>query len=190
MKGITPGTWLRDARRHLAKLPSLRMSRVPDAPAQPTRDPWLGDLEQGAQIMRGELALAGGGIALRPGGFANTAGAPLLRAAMHGFAWLRDLRALGTDAARMRARALVADWIGEPELEPIADRPDVIGARIAAWLGHYDFFAASADDGFRQRLMARLVADARLLAAALPAEELDARGAARVRCTAGARRPA
>ena len=35
--------------------------------------------------------------------------------------------------------------------------------------------AASADDGFRQRLMARLVADARVLAAALPAEELDAR---------------
>ena len=49
------------------------------------------------------------------------------------------------------------------------------GARIAAWLGHYDFFAATADDAFRQRLMARLVADARSLSAALPAEELDAR---------------
>ncbi len=58
---------------------------------------------------------------------------------------------------------------------PIAQRPDVAGARIAAWLGHYDFFAASADDAFRQRLMARLVADARALAAALPTEELDAR---------------
>ncbi len=32
-----------------------------------------------------------------------------------------------------------------------------------------------ADDGFRQKLMARLVSDARSLAAALPAEELDAR---------------
>jgi uncharacterized heparinase superfamily protein len=172
-----PGTWLRDARRQLAKLPSLRMARVPDAPAQPVRDPWLGDLEAGAQVMRGELALAGGGIALRPGAFTTSAssGNPLLRAAAHGFTWLRDLRALGTDAARMRARALVSDWIGEPEPDPIADRPDVIGARIAAWLGHYDFFAASADDGFRQRLMGRLVADARMLAAALPAEELDAR---------------
>ena len=34
-----PGTWLRDARRQLARLPSLRMARVPDAPAQPVRDP-------------------------------------------------------------------------------------------------------------------------------------------------------
>ncbi len=49
------------------------------------------------------------------------------------------------------------------------------GSRIAAWLGHYDFFAASADDGFRQRLMSRLVTDARSLAAMLPTEELDGR---------------
>ncbi len=59
--------------------------------------------------------------------------------------------------------------------DPIARRPDVAGARITAWLGHYDFFAATADDPFRQRLMARLVSDARSLSAALPAEELDAR---------------
>ncbi len=41
--------------------------------------------------------------------------------------------------------------------------------------GHYDFFFAAADDLFRQRLMGRLVSDARSLSAALPAEELDAR---------------
>jgi len=105
MKGITPGSWLRDARRQLAKLPSLRMARVPDAPAQPVRDPWLGDHEQGTVVMRGELLLGGGGIALRPGGFTAAPGNAVLRAALHGFTWLRDLRALGTDAARMRARA-------------------------------------------------------------------------------------
>src|SRR6202044_3321242 len=89
--------------------------------------------------------------------------------------WLRDLRALGTDAARLRARALVSEWIADPPSDPVAHRPDVVGARITAWLGHYDFFAATADDAFRQRLMSRLVADARGLSAALPAEELDAR---------------
>src|SRR6185312_12614192 len=59
--------------------------------------------------------------------------------------------------------------------DPVARRPDVAGARITAWLGHYDFFAVTADDPFRQRLMARLVSDARSLSAALPAEALDAR---------------
>jgi uncharacterized heparinase superfamily protein len=170
-----PRRWLRDARRVMARLPSLRMSRVPDAPALPVRDPWPGDPGRGARLLRGELEIAGGVRALRPGGWGEAANSALLNAAAHGFTWLRDLRALGTDAARLRARALVADWINAPPNDPLAYRPDVVGARIAAWLGHYDFFAATADDAFRQRLMARLVADARSLSAALPAEELDAR---------------
>ena len=99
----------------------------------------------------------------------------MMRAHLHGFTWLRDLRALGTDAARARARALVSEFMDTSDLDPMANRADVSGAKIAAWLGHYDFFAASADDDFRQRLMSRLVIDARNLAAALPAEEHDGR---------------
>jgi uncharacterized heparinase superfamily protein len=175
MSRLTPQGWLRAIRRRMARLPSLSMSRVPDAPAQPVRDPWPGDPARGANLLKGELELGGAIVALRPGGFAALPGPPLLRAAAHGFIWLRDLRALGTDAARLRARVLVGEWIAIASLDELAQRPDVAGARIAAWLGHYDFFAASADDAFRQRLMARLVADARRLAAALPTEELDAR---------------
>ena len=167
--------WIRGLRRRLARVPSLRIARVPDAPALPVRDPWPGDPMRGANLLKGELELGGTTAQLRPGGFTDPSDTPLLRAAAHGFTWLRDLRALGTDAARVRARALVTDWINTPSLERLAQRPDVAGARVAAWLGHYDFFAASADDGFRQRLMSRLVFDARSLAAAMPPEEMDAR---------------
>ena len=170
------GRWLRNARRAMARLPSLRLSRVPDAPALPVRDPWPGDATRGARLLKGELEIGGGVRALKPGGWAETDGPDPLRAAAHGFTWLRDLRALGTPAALLRARALVADWIATPRRRRLVHRPDVTGARITAWLGHYDFIAASGDDAFRQKLMARLVADARGLAAALPAEELDARG--------------
>jgi uncharacterized heparinase superfamily protein len=159
----------------MARLPSLRMGRVPDAPALSVRDPWPGDAALGARLIKGELAIGGRAHTLRPGNWINQGGAPIVRAAAHGFTWLRDLRALGTDAARLRARALVADWINNPSPDSLAHRPDVAGARITAWLGHYDFFAATADDGFRQRLMGRLVSDSRALSAALPAEELDAR---------------
>ncbi len=175
MSGTDPRRWLRDARRAMARLPSLRMGRVPDAPALPVRDPWPGDPARGARLLKGELEWSGGVRALRPGAWAESAGSPCLRAAAHGFTWLRDLRALGTDAARLRARALVADWIGGHAADQMACRPDVVGARITSWLGHYDFFFASADDAFRQRLMGRLVADARALSPALPAEDLDAR---------------
>ncbi|MBV8093604.1 MAG: heparinase II/III family protein [Acetobacteraceae bacterium] len=170
-----PRRWLRDARRTFARLPNLRMARVPDAPALPVRDPWPGDPARATRLLRGELEVAGSTQPIGAGLWADSSGNALLRAGAHGFTWLRDLRALGTDAARLRARALVSEWIGTPHLDPLASRADVAGARIAAWLGHYDFFAASADDGFRQKLMSRLVADARTLAASLPPEELDGR---------------
>jgi uncharacterized heparinase superfamily protein len=170
-----PRRWLRDARRVIARLPSLRMGRVPDAPALPVRDPWPGDSGRGARLLRGELEFGGGVRTLRPGAWSEASGSALLDASAHDFTWLRDLRALGTDAARLRARALVAEWIASPPGAALARRPDVAGARITAWLGHYDFFAATADDAFRQKLMSRLVSDARSLSAALPAEELDAR---------------
>lgn len=168
-------SWLRDARRAWARLPSLRMGAIPDAPALPVRDPWPGDPARASRLLKGELELGGAACAFAPGRFVDPSASDLLRASAHNFTWLRDLRALGTDAARLRARALVADWINAHAGDPIAHRSDVAGARIAAWLGHYDFFFAAADDVFRQRLMARLVTDARTLSAMLPAEELDHR---------------
>ncbi len=168
---------VRDLRLRLARLPTFRMS-VPDAPAVPVRDPWPGDAVRGARLLKGEIVLQGAVRALKPGNWAEAAGAsrgPAMNAYAHGFAWLRDLRVIGTDAARMRARALVADWIAGGANDPMALRPDVIGARVAAWLAHFDFFAASADDDFRHKLMGRLLSDSRLLSAALPPEELDGR---------------
>jgi uncharacterized heparinase superfamily protein len=171
-----PRRFMRDWRRAMARLPALRISRPPDAPALPVRDPWPGDPVRGARLIKGELQCAGGTFVLRPGDWVALGAVPApFRAAAHSFAWLRDLRALGTDAARLRARALVADWIATGAGDAMAQVPDIAGARITAWLGHYDFFAASADDGFRQRMMGRLVADARALSAGLPAEEMDAR---------------
>jgi len=175
MTELDPRRWLREARRAIARLPTLRLGRIPDAPALPVRDPWPGDPGRGANLLKGELSVGGASCVLRQGNWGHGA-SPIQLAAIHGFAWLRDLRSLGTDPARLLARALVSDWIAGGSADPIAQRPDVAGARIAAWFGHYDFFAATADDGFRQKLMARLVSDARGLSAALPAEELDARG--------------
>ena len=115
MNATDPRRWLRDARRAIARLPSLRMGRVPDAPALPVRDPWPGDSGRGARLLRGELEFGGGVRALAAGrlGRGVRFRAPL-DASAHGFTWLRDLRALGTDAARLRARALVAEWIASP----------------------------------------------------------------------------
>ncbi len=167
-----PARWLR---RTMAKMPQFGLARVPDAPLPLVRDLWPGDATRGANLLRGEIEIGGVIFRLTTSTFTDAASPAPARLAAHGFTWLRDLRALGTDAARMHARSMVAAWMETGATEPQAQLPEVAGARIAAWLGHYDFFAASADDGFRQALMARLVNDARNLSAALPAEQIDAR---------------
>jgi len=163
---------LRGARQKLAR---LRPVRVPEAPARAFRDLWPGDAARGARLLRGEFETAGTARALRPGmpgaeGWDAPSGSVTWRAAAHGFAWMRDLRTLGTDAARLHARALTADWLTRGGEEPLADAPEVMGARLSAWLGHWDFFAATAEDGFRRAVMTRMAQDARDLSAALPAE--------------------
>jgi len=54
MKRSSPSTWLRGARRKFARMPhlgmKLGMTRVPDAPALPVRDPWPGDPVRGPAI--------------------------------------------------------------------------------------------------------------------------------------------
>jgi uncharacterized heparinase superfamily protein len=164
---------LRGARRFLANLKPIR---VPDGPARSFRDLWPGEAARGARLLRGEFEVLGTVRPLRPaeadGGadWGPAAGSATWRAAAHGFAWLRDLRALGTDAARLRGRALAADWLASGASDPLADAPDVAGARISAWLGHWDFLAATAEDGFRRQLMQRMAQDARGVVAGLPAE--------------------
>ena len=113
---------------------------------------------------------------LRPGAWGDASGSALLDAAAHSFTWLRDLRALGTDAARLRARALVAEWIAAPPSEALAQparrrrRPHHRLARPLRFLrrDRRRCIPPAADD-------AGWSSDARSLSAALPAEELDAR---------------
>ncbi len=170
-----PGQFSRNARALLARLQNLRSHNAPDAPALSLRDPWPGDPGRGARLVKAELEFAGAVLPMPAGVFQPISATAVLRAHLHGFTWLRDLRALGTDAARTRARTLVSAFMDTEPLDPLGLTPDVTGARLAAWLGHYDFFAASADDDFRQRLMSRLVMDARSLSAILPVEVRDGR---------------
>lgn len=172
------GGVLRGARRIIANLKPIK---VPDGPARSFRDLWPGDAARGARLLRGEFEAYGTSRPLRPQDSddahghadwspARSGGSNTWFAAAHAFAWLRDLRALGTDAARLRGRALAADWLAYGAQDPLADAPEVAGARISAWLGHWDFLAATAEDPLRRALMQRLAQDTRSVVAGLPAE--------------------
>jgi uncharacterized heparinase superfamily protein len=163
---------LRGTRRFLS---GLRPIKVPDAPARSFRDLWPGDATRGIRLLRGEFESSGTARRLEPseaspGIWDASAGTVTWRVAAHGFAWLRDLRALGTDTARMRARDLTEHWLEHGAGQDLAQAPEVAAARVSAWLGHWDFLAATAEDGFRRKLLIRMAQDARGVVSSLPAE--------------------
>lgn len=88
-----------------------------------------------------------------------------LAAALHGFAWLADLKATGTEAARRRARALVIGWIlTNRRWSAAAWALPVLGDRLASWLGTADFVLDGASGDERARFLESAGHQARHLA--------------------------
>lgn len=88
---------------------------------------------------------------------------------LHTHDWLRDLKALGTNQARLSARAMVQSWMDDyPVWDERSWRTDILGRRIANWITFYTFFAESADDDFQFILHESLARQARHLSRSLP----------------------
>ena len=169
----------RRAMQGLFALPGYRLTLLGRTPAtlRPTpADLWPGDPERGAALAEGRFPLAGrepqhGEDIWSPPGAARE-----WAEAMHGFTWLRDLRALGGDEARHKARDLTTDWLERNRDWALpAWRADVVATRLVAWLSHYETFFASGDDDFRQRLVASMMAQQRHLGRALKFETQGSR---------------
>ncbi|MDD4615640.1 MAG: heparinase II/III family protein [Alphaproteobacteria bacterium] len=70
---------------------------------------------------------------------------------------LRNLRAVGTDAAREMCARLIDRWLEQFDgWDKDEWLPEHLGARIAAWIGFYDFYAPVASSDFVQRLVTSL----------------------------------
>jgi uncharacterized heparinase superfamily protein len=146
---------------------TIRPRRTVDI-ATPITSLWPGDAARGRALVDGELALGGRAFTLPDAGWTPADAPADWRAALDGFDWLADLRDLGGDLGRRRARELVGRWLDRHQRwDPLAWRPDVTGRRIAAWLGHHGFFCASADDEFRERVLVSLTTQARHLSKTL-----------------------
>lgn len=139
-------------------------------------DPWSGDPEKGVRIVDGRFPFAGRNLVVS--GFDGLPAAlpAAARDFLHGFVWLRELRALGSDRAPPRARALVDDWLAHyGHWRADAWAPHVLADRVVAWLRHFRFLTVDAEAAFATRLLASLAAQARHLRRTIPRRPPNAR---------------
>ncbi|MGE0748595.1 MAG: heparinase II/III family protein [Rhodospirillales bacterium] len=126
--------------------------------------PWPGDAARGALLLRGPFGFAPEAAAAAEDGEDAGEAAGLRQAALHGFAWLKDVQAVGGEAARGEARRLVDEWIERHgRWRPFPWRPDILGQRISSWLTSAEFLLNGSDDRFRARFIDSLLRQTRHL---------------------------
>ena len=85
-------------------------------------------------------------------------------AGLHGFGWLRHLRASELAVSRSNARALIDEWIRyRRNHDPVANDPLVMARRVQSWLSQTPLVLEGCDHGFYRRFMRALVGQVRLL---------------------------
>lgn len=84
---------------------------------------------------------------------------------LHGFRWLRHMRAAGTELAAANARALVSDWIANhgTRISGIAWEPGTTAKRIIAWLQHSSIVLQGAEFPFYRAFLKSLAMQIRYL---------------------------
>ena len=126
---------------------------------------WPGEPENGRRILDGRIRLLNRERRLETSADWRAAAEPLLwRFTLHYFDWLGDLESLGEDAAHVRARNLVDDWIRTHRRPSgLAWHPYPLSLRLFAWLRHGKFLIAGSEPEFETRFAASLDRQARHL---------------------------
>lgn len=104
--------------------------------------------------------------------FAISAPSTAWSEALHGFGWLRHLRAAGTALSRANAHALVEDWLnlnarGGSMDRHVARAPRVVARRLISWLSQSPIILENADHVFYRRFVRAIEAHAATLEGAL-----------------------
>jgi len=158
----------RRTRRRLRTGPLYRWrysGRTPERVLIAPSDLRLADPQIAFEIYHGRFPLAGRLV--------ETAGrSPFLldvkdrdwQASLHGFRWLRHMRAASTELAAANARALVADWIAaHGRITGPAWEPATTARRIIAWLQHSAIVLQGSEVGFYRAFLRSLATQVRYL---------------------------
>ena len=118
----------------------------------------IGHFAKGRQLIAGNFLFAGQLIEAPGLSIWDLAAedAPFVDA-LHGFAWLDDLAAVGDARARERAQDWVYDWIGRYERgRGPGWSPDLTGRRLIRWINHALFLLRGRDKADGDRFYASL----------------------------------
>lgn len=143
---------------------------VPDAVLLTPVDLWQGNVDKARWLIHGGVfTLEGDRLELHNADWHPHGVDDAWITHIHGFEWLRDLRALGGDQGRLAARAMVKSWIDTHHgWHELYWRGDILGRRLAHWVSAFGFYGESADDAYQDELYRSMARQLRHLSRTLP----------------------
>ncbi|MCR4268149.1 heparinase II/III family protein [Nitratireductor sp. ZSWI3] len=156
-------------RRRLRAGPSYRWrysGRTPERVLIAPPDLRLADPQMARNIYHGQFLL--GGQLVETSGLSPFQMPVKNRAwqeSLHGFRWLRHMRAAESELAAANARALVADWITThgKRISGLSWDPAVTARRVISWLQHSSVVLQGADLAFYRQFLKMLAVQMRYL---------------------------
>jgi len=159
------------ARRLLGRVAGFSLARLPSLPGAPDRlliapqDLRTTDSTRASEIYAGRFAFGGKVVicdARSP--FEVAPPSEEWAVALHGFSWLRHLRAAESGITRANARALVDEWITmQGARNVIARRPEVVARRVISWITQAPLVLDDSDVRFYRRFLRSLTRQVRQL---------------------------
>ncbi len=124
-------------------------------------DPWTGDAEKAHELLNAA------GVGERTGAiwfdqwWSPQDADDIWQSHMHGFCWLRDLRALDGALAREQGRLMIENWIDNYNIyDSKTWQPNITGSRLAMWISHSEFFCANATTEFEDKFLSSIIKQA------------------------------
>ena len=159
------------ARKLLGRLTGFSLARLPFFPGAPDRlliapqDLRTSDSTRASEIYAGRFSFGGKVVvcdARSP--FEVKPPSEDWSVALHGFNWLRHLRAADSGITRANARALVDEWISlRRSGDAAARRPEVTARRIISWISQAPLVLDDSDVRFYRRFLRSLTRQVRHL---------------------------
>ncbi len=113
---------------------------------------WAGNPDEGKKIIDGFLSFYGEGVAFNERVWGKNNASINWNEELHTFEWIKDVKALGTNKARLFLRDNIREWIKyRRNWDSLSWRNDILAKRISNLMSNMSFFYNTADENFQKK---------------------------------------
>ncbi len=145
---------------------------IPDRLLVRPCDPWAGLRDSGKSILDGSFFIDGDHLPFGYHFWDEVLNNARWAMHVHGFKWIRHLKAEGSELARLQTFHMIEDWLYAHTRTSTSEwLPGIAGSRLTMMIAYHDWYADGADDNFQDLFFGSIIHHGRYLSRKLDQSE-------------------